>query len=207
LAFLSFALGCNPTKADGIEIGPFVKRGLFIIRRSRFKIHNCQELAYSRVAESSQGLLLWLDQGFTLYLSHLSIVNIITIVPPITACASSYDYQLLPQTHNLDTIKHPENMWKPRIDINLGSYSCLLQFAIHDNGIITHRIQPTRHGIHRREISQVGCEGRSVVGVVRIGIDGTYSHLALTTALSPIFTIPTPLHLSIFSSKSREAKT
>jgi hypothetical protein len=62
----------------------------------------CQELAYSRVAESSQGLLLWLDQSFTLYLSHPTIINIITIVPPITACASSYDYQLLLQTHNLD---------------------------------------------------------------------------------------------------------
>jgi hypothetical protein len=45
---------------------------------------------------------LWLDQSFTLYLSHLTIDNIITVVPPITACASSYDYQLLPQTHNLD---------------------------------------------------------------------------------------------------------
>jgi hypothetical protein len=64
----------------------------------------CQELAYSRFAESSQGLLLWLDQSFALHLSHPSIVNIIIVVPPITACASSYDYQLLPQTHNLDII-------------------------------------------------------------------------------------------------------
>jgi hypothetical protein len=62
----------------------------------------CQELAYSKFAESSQGLLLWLDQSFALYLSHPSIVIIIIVVPPITACTSSYDYQLLPQTHNLD---------------------------------------------------------------------------------------------------------
>jgi hypothetical protein len=88
-------VGCRKAQSRGPQV---------VAIQGRIVCHLCQELAYSRFAESSQGLLLWLDQSFALYLSHPSIVNIIIVVPPITACASSYDYQLLPQTHNLDNL-------------------------------------------------------------------------------------------------------
>jgi hypothetical protein len=58
----------------------------------------------SGVAESSYGatLKMWLDQSFTLYLSQLFIINIITIVPSIHYLRVSLWLSLLPHSQNLD---------------------------------------------------------------------------------------------------------
>lgn len=72
------------------------------------------------------------------------------------------------------SIKNPEDMWQTRININFRPHTRLFQFAVHDYGVVPHRIQTTCHWVRLRKISEIRGESWDIICIIRICINGLW---------------------------------
>jgi hypothetical protein len=97
---------------------------------------------------------------------------------------NSLKYVLIELPRAWKTIEDPKNVWQTGININLSLNPSFRELIVHNDGVVSHRIQSASYRVCSWKVLQIRCQSGDVICVVRISIDGTWQRIIVSGKFS-----------------------